>query len=129
MTSGLSQLSLRGESNGRIGGDADTVDCERVFTALEDPDCRTLLEATADEALTAQELTDRCDIPRSTTYRKVELLAEAGLLEEQVRLRADGKHASEYRRAFDGLVVSMDAGELEVDLEVNASGPTPVGAD
>lgn len=129
MTSRLSQLSLRGESNGRLGGDADAVDCESVFTALEDPDCRTLLEATTDEALTAQELTERCDIPRSTTYRKIELLADAGLLEEQIRLRADGKHASEYQRAFDGLIVSMDAGELEVDLEVNASGPSPVGAD
>jgi predicted transcriptional regulator len=118
-------MSLREESSGRLGGDADTVDCESVFTALEDPDCRTLLEATTDEALTAQELTERCDIPRSTTYRKVEQLADAGLLDEQIRLRADGKHASEYQRAFDGLVVSMDAGELEV----TTSGPSPVGAD
>jgi DNA-binding transcriptional ArsR family regulator len=127
MTSGLSQL-CKGESGSRLG-DSGAIDCERVFTALEDPDCRKLLEATDDEALTAQELTNRCDIPRSTTYRKVELLAEAGLLEERVRLRADGKHASEYQRTFDGLVVSMDAGELEVDLEVDASGPALIRAD
>jgi DNA-binding transcriptional ArsR family regulator len=127
MTSGPSQLRCADGTNGRLG---DTgVDCERVFAALEDPDCRCLLAATADEALTAQELTNHCDIPRSTTYRKVELLNEAGLLEERVRLRADGKHTSEYQRAFDGLVVSMDAGELEVDLEVDSSGPMPVGAD
>jgi DNA-binding transcriptional ArsR family regulator len=127
MTSSLSEL-CKDESGGRLG-DSGAIDCERVFTALEDPDCRKLLAATDDEALTAQELTNRCDVPRSTTYRKVELLTDAGLLEERVRLRADGKHASEYQRTFDGLVVSMDAGELEVDLEIDAAGPSPIGAD
>lgn len=127
MTSGVSELAYRDEPSGsRFGRDSERIDSERVFTALEDPDCRKLLEATADEALTAQELTDRCDIPRSTTYRKIELLSDAGLLDEQVRLRSDGKHASEYRRAFEGLVVSMSGGG---ELEVDVSEPAPVGAD
>lgn len=84
-----------------------SVDRNALFAALDDPDCRALLEATAEEALTAGELTDRCDIPRSTTYRKVEQLTEAGLLEERVRLSRDGKHASEYRRTFEDLTVSL----------------------
>ncbi len=84
-----------------------SVETGAVLTALEDPDCRALLEATAERSLTAGELTERCEIPRSTTYRKLEQLTEAGLLEEQVRLSADGKHASEYRRTFDDLTVSL----------------------
>jgi len=53
-------------------------DCETVLTALDDSDCRALLEATADGALTAAELIDRCDVPRSTTYRKLDQLTEPG---------------------------------------------------
>lgn len=105
-----------------------SVDCEAVFTALDDPDCRALLEATAEQALTASELTDRCDIPRSTTYRKLEQLTEAGLLEERIRLSTDGKHASEYRRTFDDMTVSLcDSEGITVGLS-EASAP-PEAAD
>ncbi len=100
-----------------LSHDEPDVDSETVLTALEDADCRTLLEATADEALTAQELADRCTVPRSTTYRKVELLSEAGLLEERIRIRTDGKHATEYRRAFEDVTISLgDSGGIEVGI-------------
>lgn len=102
------------------------VESETVLAALDDPDCRKLLEATTDEALTAQELADRCEVPRSTTYRKVEQLTEAGLLEESVRLRTDGKHASEYRRSFEDLTISLSAGD---GFEVGISQSAPVSGD
>lgn len=118
----------RNENTGglRFRNRGPDVDSETVLAALDDPDCRKLLEATTDEALTAQELVDRCDVPRSTTYRKVEQLTEAGLLEEQVRLRADGKHASEYRRAFEDVTISLSAGD---GFEVGISQPEPVAGD
>ncbi len=99
-------------------------DCETVLTALDDPDCRALLEATAEEALTAAELIERCDVPRSTTYRKLDQLAEAGLLEERVRLSADGKHPSEYRRTFDDVTISLCDSE---GMTVGLSSASPVG--
>lgn len=91
----------------KSGDRPTTADSEAVLTALDDPDCRALLEATTDEALTAGELTDRCDVARSTTYRKVEQLTEAGLLEEEIRISSEGKHASEYRRTFDDVTISL----------------------
>lgn len=106
---------------------ARSIDTEAVLAVLDDPDCRALLEATAEEPLTAGELTDRCGIPRSTTYRKVERLTEAGLLEERVRLNADGKHASEYRRTFDDITVTLSESEGVI---VGLSQPTePLDAD
>lgn len=102
----------------------NSVDTEAVLTALEDPDCRALLEETAEEPLTAGELTDRCEIPRSTTYRKVEQLTEAGLLEERVRLSTDGKHASEYRRTFDDVTVSLrDTEGISIGLSETPASP------
>ena len=108
--------------------DAEPIDTEAVLAALEDPDCRALLEAAAAEPLTAGELTDRCEIPRSTTYRKLERLTEAGLLEERVRISTDGKHASEYRLTFDDVTVSLSEAD---GITVGLSGATerPEAAD
>lgn len=93
--------------------DADT---RTVLAALEDGDCRTILEATADEALTAAELATRCEIPSSTVYRKLELLTDAGLLEERIRIQMGGKHASEYCQCFDEIAISVtDADGVSID--------------
>jgi DNA-binding transcriptional ArsR family regulator len=101
-----------------------SLDCEAVFTALDDPDCRAVLEATADQALTASELTEQCDIPRSTTYRKLEQLTEAGLLEERIRLSTDGKHAREYHRTFEDVTVSLcDSEGIHVGLSESSVPP------
>ncbi|NGM68437.1 helix-turn-helix transcriptional regulator [Natronolimnobius sp. AArcel1] len=87
--------------------DDEPVNPERVLAALEDDACRTILEATSDDALTATELSEQCDIPMSTAYRKVETLTEASLVDEQVRINTSGKHATEYVRCFDDVVVSL----------------------
>ncbi|WP_255479265.1 helix-turn-helix domain-containing protein [Natronomonas sp. LN261] len=117
-------LQASGEESSR------RTDCETVLTALEDPDCRALLEATAEEALTAGELIERCDVPRSTTYRKLERLTEAGLLEERIRLSPDGKHASEYRRTFDDVTISLcESDGMTVGLSSAATAETPEAAD
>ncbi|MCQ4332659.1 helix-turn-helix domain-containing protein [Natronomonas sp. F2-12] len=121
------QLRPKGDEPAGVDRERGSVDTEAVLTALEDPDCRALLEATAEEPLTAGELTDRCEIPRSTTYRKVERLAEAGLLEERVRISADGKHASEYRRTFEDVTVSLSEAD---GITVGLSGAAdPEAAD
>lgn len=91
----------------RAGSRGREIDSAAVLASLDDPDCRTLLQAATDEALTVQEAAERCDIARSTTYRKVEQLNEAGLLTERVRLRRNGKHASEYLSAFEDLTISL----------------------
>ena len=88
---------------------SDDSTVESLFEVLDDADCRAILRATSEEALSASELSDACDIPLSTTYRKLESLTEVGLLEESLRLRRSGKHTSEYRRRVDDIVVSMDA--------------------
>lgn len=115
MTSASTRLRPRDPVAGRAAEEPTRIDGDAALEVLDDPDCRELLEATADEALTAGELVEACDVPRSTTYRKVERLVEAGLLEERVRISPDGKHASEYRLAVEDVVVSLsESGGVEV---------------
>lgn len=99
------------------------VDADTVLSALDDDGCRRILEAVATESMTAPEISTRCDIPQSTTYRKVERLADAGLLEESIRIRSSGKHATEYRKSFDDVTVSVPA-DGGIQLEITASGPS-----
>lgn len=128
----------------------DPEDAQTVLEALTDPDCRAILEATREESLTATELSERCAIPSSTAYRKVEALAAVDLLEERVRINTSSKHATEYRRRVDAVSASIDTGGLVVEmtplepdtetpsepaaaandgLEVDADGPFAVADD
>jgi DNA-binding transcriptional ArsR family regulator len=78
-----------------------------VLDVLHDANCRAILRATGETALSANEVAERCDLAQSTAYRKLDQLVEAGVLEERTRVRRSGKHASEYLRAVDDVVVSL----------------------
>lgn len=107
----------RGPTNRPSWPVEDDVDPQAVLSALDDDGCRAILEATTDEALTATELAEQCEIPTSTAYRKVEKLTDADLVEERVRINTSGKHATEYRKSFHDVVVSVgDTGGVEIEL-------------
>lgn len=57
-----------------------------VFRALEDQLCREIITE-LDEPMTVAELSETCDIPLSTTYRKVDRLEEASLVTERTEIR------------------------------------------
>lgn len=84
-----------------------TVDLDRMLRALQDDDCRQLLEATATDSLTATELARECDIPSSTVYRKLERLSDLDLLRESIRIGTDGDHTTEYELAVEAVTISI----------------------
>lgn len=87
-----------------------------VLGALCDDDCRAIAE-TVEGAMTANEVSEACDIPLSTTYRKLDTMAEATLLEESTEIRTDGRHTSRYRLAFEDVLLSVtDEGRLELTI-------------
>lgn len=96
-----------------------------VLDALDDSDCRTILQR-LDEPLTAGEVSEECDIPMSTTYRKLDLLSEAELLAEGVEVRQDGHHAKRYRTDFEDVIVSLTE---ERDFDVTIDRPAEDAAD
>jgi len=87
--------------------EAETPDLAALLDALSDPDCRELISA-IDSPMTAAELSDVCDIPQSTTYRKLDQLSEATLLEELTEIRSDGRHTTRYAIAFENVDVGLD---------------------
>ena len=84
-----------------------------VMQALADPDSRAILAAAVGEHRTAAELAERCEIPLSTTYRKVDSLTDLGLLAEKVRIRPGRHDAYEYRLRPKSIAVRITSeGEL-----------------
>jgi hypothetical protein len=93
------------------------VDENALLTALQDDDCQAIVEAVEDEALSATELADTCDLPTSTTYRKLDTLTDAALLDERLRLSSSGSHEREYVAGRVDLTISVEAGAT-VDVQV-----------
>ena len=111
---GAGFAATRGTGTEQTIRDSDSI--ESMLGALEDEDCRAILEATSEESLTASELSERCELALSTAYRKLDTLTDAGLLEEQIRLSRNGKHTNEYVRAIEDIHVSMSGGEIELQI-------------
>ncbi|GGL42313.1 transcriptional regulator [Halarchaeum grantii] len=99
-----------------------------VTAALDDADCRAMLAA-LEEAKTARELREECDVPSSTAYRKLDRLSDAGLVTERVTLDDGYQQVTRYVRAFDAVRLSADADGFSVDIEVREQAVTdrPVG--
>ena len=95
----------------------ETPSLQAILDALDDTDCRAILRKTSDP-MTANELIEVCDIPKSTLYRKLELLSQASLVREQVTLNPQGGRITRYERDFDDVMISIDDdGSFSVAVE------------
>jgi len=127
-----SQVARRDPFGKRNDGPRSLTDeesIETVLEALDDANCRTILAATSDDALTVTEICEEFGIAQSTGYRKVEALVEAGLLEEKVRLRPGGSHVSTYACTVEDVTVSVgDENGITLSVSHGQAGETGSGA-
>lgn len=100
----------------------DAVELQDVLAALNDHQCRDIIEALNEEPKTASELADELAIPLSSLYRKLNTLAEVSLLETTIDIRRSGKHVTRYSVAFDTVTVDFNEGEFGMEI----ARPTPL---
>jgi len=91
-------------------------DPEAVFAVLEDADCRSFLQALEDP-LTAAELSRRCGVPSSTTYRKLDRLTTVGLVESAPEVCGERNHRARYYRSVESIRFAIGDGSLALDAE------------
>nr|WP_049918866.1 helix-turn-helix domain-containing protein [Haloferax larsenii] len=110
--------SVRSHTSGSpsevVVDDQETIDV--LFETLDDPDSRRILDATEGNPMSASELAEACDLPLSTTYRKLDRLTDSDLVSKELRICRSGKHTAEYERAIDDVTVSVSPSGLEVRL-------------
>lgn len=91
-------------------------DLQAVLDALDDESCRSIIQE-VQGAMTANEVSEATEIPLSTTYRKLELLTEASILEERTEIRSDGHHTTKYVLVFDAVEIRLrEDREFEVEM-------------
>lgn len=95
---------------------------QTVLTSLTDEDCRRILQILS-EPMSAQEIADTCDVPLSTTYRKLKLLSDASLVSERLDVSEPGKHTTKYEADFETVTVELNEdGRIEVSVEGERAG-------
>lgn len=90
-----------------------------VLEALGDATCRVVLRALRARGvpMTVQELSTAADVSLTSTYRKLDRLTEAGLVEELDELDADGHRRARYRPLVDQVEVELGSADgMEVSL-------------
>ncbi len=103
--------------------DAESPQLQDVLDSLDDPACRDIIEQ-CEEPMTASELSEACDIPLSTMYRKLELLSEASLLEERIEIRTGNQNTTRYVVAFDEVRIGLDD-DRSVEVAIKHRERTP----
>jgi len=100
---------------GRDGVTDDTL--PDAVGLLDDDHARAVLAAADGEPLSVGELADRVETSPQTVYRRVDALADAGLLIEGTRPRSDGHHETVYVTSFEQLRVRLRDGSFEASVE------------
>jgi len=93
-------------------------------SALNGQKGRRILSETAPEALSAGEISGRCDSPLSTVYRKLEQLVDAGMLVERVRLSSHQDYTRECLPDVTEINVDI-GGESGLSLVLSRRSPSP----
>jgi DNA-binding transcriptional ArsR family regulator len=96
---------------------------QALFESLADPDCRSIVAA-LDEPMTAREVAEQCDLSQTSSYRKLERLSDADMVEQRTDVRSDGHHTTQFVRDFSGVVVAYDEDD-QFDVDVVSEGETP----
>jgi len=87
-------------------GRDDDYQCDDVLDTLGDEPTRRIIE-TLSEPMTADELSEACDIPLSTMYRKLDTLTDASLITETTQIRQGGQHTTRYELDFTEICVLL----------------------
>lgn len=103
--------------------EANEDDLEEVGALLEDEFARAILKHTSERPLSANELIDRCDASKTTTYRRIDRLREYDLLESYREYDPDGHHYEVFAATLEEVTVTFDDGEFELSLSRSTDRP------
>lgn len=91
-------------------------DSSELFALLDDEYARAILTETSDRAMSARTLSERCEASLPTIYRRLDRLGECDLIGERTEIAPDGNHYSVYEARLERLEVTLDEGDLSVEV-------------
>ncbi|MDG5776398.1 winged helix-turn-helix domain-containing protein [Haloarculaceae archaeon H-GB2-1] len=96
---------------------SDASELDAVVDLLDDEYARAILRATSVQALSAEELSEQCDMSPPTVYRRLDRLREHDLVAAQQQLDPDGHHYEVYTACLSRVTIDLDDGDFDLDVE------------
>lgn len=96
--------------------DRDDEEIRSIASLLADECTQTILIETATEPMSAEELSEVCEVSPQTVYRRLDDLAEHDLIEEDLQPDAEGHHYKVYTATLDRVVVDLTSDGFELNL-------------
>lgn len=90
---------------------------DSIAEILEDDYARSILRETSKEPLSAEQLSDRCDMSPPTVYRRLNRLADHDLVTVTQQVDSRGHHYKEYGARLSRVTIDLQDGEFEVSIE------------
>lgn len=95
----------------------EDVDPCDLFALLDDEYARALLVTLRDEEMTATRLHEETDASLATVYRRLDELADCGLVAERTRIDPDGNHYGVYEATLGELRVELTPEGFEATVD------------
>ena len=123
MTSGNLQAGRTGADNrqrptGR-GGDSPepSVSTADLLELLGDEYTREVLAAVSETARSGREVAETTSVSKPTAFRRLNRLADAGLVTTEMVVDTGGHHHKEYRAVVDSVAVDFGPDGMSVDVD------------
>lgn len=84
-----------------------TVDFEQLLELLSDEYACKLLCVLDENPMSASDLVEQCEMSRPTVYRRLETMAEAGIITSRQSSTADGQQRAEYSLVVDAVELHL----------------------
>jgi hypothetical protein len=92
-----------------------------ILESFGDPDKKIILDSSMTQANVILDILNSCKIPKSSGYRMVKELLNAGLLAEKgFTTTRDGKKISKYTSLFKRIRIDIQGEEISVQVQLNA---------
>jgi len=85
---------------------------------LADETTQRILVETTDRPMSADELSDACDVSPQTVYRRLEELQQHDMITEAVEIDDDGHHHSVYTATLDQVTIELTADGFRFELSL-----------
>ena len=91
---------------------------QAILVALADKEIMKILDCALFRLKSVNDIIKECEIPHTTTYRKIKwLLGENLLVVDKIEITPDGKKFSLFRSVFKSISVRYDTGNMVVEVE------------
>jgi Predicted transcriptional regulators len=109
-----SQADPTPRTNRREDDNECPVDSTQLLPLLGDECVMDILQTIGDTAAPAREIAEEIGVSRTTVYRRLDRLQEAGLVQASMLYNPNGHHKQQYELTVDRVQLNIGDGSLEI---------------